>query len=149
MKSEPCVRFGTRIRPKINENPAESRNNSPPRLTLFTASTTHWLTGRPSGAPGLELHGCRIAGINRRREIFLLVIGPELADIGVGLHDGIDELAVLALEPADEDVADDIAEVVEAEAAARRVGERYRAQGVDQRLLVLGLSAGLLQRRLD
>src|ERR1700688_1627717 len=37
MKKEPCIRFGIRIRPKISEKPADSRNKSPPSAMLFTA----------------------------------------------------------------------------------------------------------------
>ncbi len=36
MKKEPCIKFGIRIRPKISEKPADSRNNSPPYAMLFT-----------------------------------------------------------------------------------------------------------------
>ena len=36
MNIEPCVRFGIRIRPKISENPADSRNSRPPSVTLLT-----------------------------------------------------------------------------------------------------------------
>src|SRR5260221_11618220 len=43
MKNEPCVRLGMRISPKMSENPAESRNRSPPSVTLFTASSSHRL----------------------------------------------------------------------------------------------------------
>ena len=38
--------------------------------------------------------------------------------------------------------------MVELERAARRVGQRYRAQRLDQLLLVVGLATGFLQRRL-
>ena len=40
MNSEPCVRFGIRISPKIREKPADSRNSSPPKVTLLTVSTS-------------------------------------------------------------------------------------------------------------
>ena len=40
MNSEPCVRFGIRISPKISEKPADSRNSSPPKVTLLTVSTS-------------------------------------------------------------------------------------------------------------
>src|SRR5579872_3343102 len=108
MKSEPCVRFGMRINPKISEKPADSRNNKPPRLMLFTASTAHWFMGRlvPSER-GSELRGRGVAGVDRRRQVLLLVVGPELAHVGVGLDDCVDELVALLLELADEDVADD------------------------------------------
>ena len=40
MNSEPCVRFGIRISPKISEKPADNRNSSPPKVTLLTVSTS-------------------------------------------------------------------------------------------------------------
>ena len=40
MNSEPCVRFGMRISPKISEKPADSRNSRPPKVTLLTVSTS-------------------------------------------------------------------------------------------------------------
>src|SRR3954447_19295098 len=35
MKNAPCVRFASRIRPKISENPDDSRNNRPPSDRLL------------------------------------------------------------------------------------------------------------------
>src|ERR1700738_1302753 len=35
MKNAPCVRFASRIRPKISENPDESRNSKPPSDRLL------------------------------------------------------------------------------------------------------------------
>src|SRR5215510_6908268 len=64
-----------------------------------------------------------IARIDRLRQEPLLVVGPELTDIRVGLDDGIDELSALALALADKDVADDIAVAVEANRPARRVDQ--------------------------
>src|SRR5579864_256991 len=40
MNIEPCVRLGMRISPKISENPADSRNNRPPKVTLLTVSSS-------------------------------------------------------------------------------------------------------------
>ena len=40
MNSEPCVRFGMRINPKISEKPADSRNNRPPNVMLLTVSSS-------------------------------------------------------------------------------------------------------------
>src|SRR5262249_936984 len=37
MKKEPCIRLGMRIRPKIREKPADSRNKRPPRARLLIA----------------------------------------------------------------------------------------------------------------
>jgi len=69
-----------------------------------------------------------VARVHRLRQIRLLVVGPELADVAVDFDGGIDQLAVLALDLADEDVADNVAEMIEMEGAARRVGERNGAQ---------------------
>src|SRR5215472_3849240 len=46
MKNEPCVRLGMRISPKMSENPAARRNSNPPKVTLFTASSSH-MSRRP------------------------------------------------------------------------------------------------------
>ena len=35
MKYAPCDRFAIRINPKMSENPADSRNSSPPSARLF------------------------------------------------------------------------------------------------------------------
>jgi hypothetical protein len=35
MNSAPCVRFAMRMRPKMSENPAASRNSRPPSARLF------------------------------------------------------------------------------------------------------------------
>jgi len=35
MKNAPCVRFASRINPKIRENPDDSKNNSPPSDRLL------------------------------------------------------------------------------------------------------------------
>ena len=40
MNSEPCVRLGMRISPKISEKPADSRNSNPPKVMLLTVSTS-------------------------------------------------------------------------------------------------------------
>src|SRR6185369_8045088 len=45
MNSEPCVRFGMRISPKISEKPADSRNSRPPKATLLTVSTQKFMDG--------------------------------------------------------------------------------------------------------
>src|ERR1043165_10217114 len=43
MNSEPCVRFGMRISPKISEKPAERRNSRPPKATALTDSTYQFI----------------------------------------------------------------------------------------------------------
>src|SRR5262245_58090467 len=93
--------------------------------------------GPPRPSPVLSALQRRIvARVDRLREEPLLVIGPELADVLVCLDRRVDELVTLLLAPPDVEAADDVAEVVEAERAARRVGERHRPQRLDQRLLV-------------
>src|SRR6185437_3223799 len=113
MNSEPCVRFGMRISPKISEKPADSRNNSPPNVMLLTAKITQNVMSAASSARSCQLNrgrlfeGARgnylasallerreIAGVDRLREELLLVVGPELAHVLVGLDGLVDELAL-------------------------------------------------------
>src|SRR6267378_6051423 len=153
MKNEPCVRFGIFISPKINEKPADRRKRSPPSVTLLTASTTVRLMSTGVSPPaaarvGSALQRRVVARIDRLGQEPLFVIGPELAHVGIGLERGVDELVALPLAASDIEVADDVTEVVEVERPARGVGERHAAQRPDQRLLVVGLSARLLERRL-
>src|SRR5215471_18508018 len=154
MNSEPCVRFGMRISPKISEKPAESRNSRPPKAMLFAASSQRFMRGDPCatissavGAGRSALERRIVARVDGLRQEPLLVVGPELADVLVGLDRRVDELAVLALAAPDVEVADDVAEMVEVEGPARRVGEADAAHRGDEGFLVVGLAAGLLQRR--
>src|SRR5262245_36608684 len=55
MKKEPCIRLGMRIRPKISENPADTRNNKPHIAMLFTARVSHKLIGDRRALEGFEL----------------------------------------------------------------------------------------------
>ena len=48
MKYAPCDRFATRIRPKMRENPDESRNRSPPSASPFS----DWMTQNRTAAYG-------------------------------------------------------------------------------------------------
>ncbi len=45
MNSEPCVRFGMRISPKISEKPADSRNSSPPSVMLLIDRSSQSVIG--------------------------------------------------------------------------------------------------------
>src|SRR5262245_36379711 len=98
MKSEPCVRFGMRISPKMSENPADSRNSRPPKVTLLTVITSQKfmaaaslrslcsvLQAPPVATPArwklLRLDRREIARIDRLGEEFLFVVSPELADV--------------------------------------------------------------------
>src|SRR6185437_6847452 len=147
MNSEPCVRFGMRISPKISAKPAESRNSRPPNAMLFAASSQRFMRGDPCAtvAGRSALQRRIVPRVDRLRQEPFLVEGPELADVLVGLDRRVDELAVLALAAADEGVADHVAEMVEVERPARAVGEADAAHRGDERLLVVGLAAGLLE----
>src|SRR6478735_4070771 len=120
MKNAPCVRFASLIRPKISENPDESRNNRPPSDRLLRP----WMIQNcivcrscPEGcarrclATKSELLFqvlCRrvVARVDRILQECSLVIGPELGDIRVGFDDGIDQPPVAFGYLADIDVAD-------------------------------------------
>src|SRR5580692_13046580 len=73
-----------------------------------------------------------IARIDRMREVFLLRPIPELADVLVGLDGLVPDLepvfGALGADLADVEVADDVAEMVELERPARRVGQADRFQ---------------------
>src|SRR6185369_17417335 len=147
MKNEPWVRFGIFMSPKISEKPADRRKRRPPSVMLLIASNSVTLMpGGPRARSALQRR--IVARVHRLGEEPLLVVGPELADLRVRLDRRVDELVALLVDPPDVAVADDVAEVIEAEGAAGRVGERDRAQGPVERLPVVGLAARLLQRRL-
>src|SRR5215471_20413306 len=153
MKNEPWVRLGILISPKISENPADRRKSRPPSVMLLTASTSQRLTGaalssrRRGGRPSARsaLHRRIVARVDRLGEEPLLVVGPELAHILVGLDRRVDELVALSLAAPDVEGADDVAQVVEVERTARRIGERDGAQRLDERIAVVGLAARLLE----
>src|SRR6476646_7584480 len=109
MNSEPCVRFGMRISPKISEKPADSRNRRPPKVTLLTVSTSQKFIAvvfppvprRIKGAARAAPFGCCVplwferrivARIDRLRQELLFVVGPELTDVVIGLHGLVPEL---------------------------------------------------------
>src|SRR5216683_6017400 len=138
MKNEPWVRFGILINPKISEKPADRRNRSPPSVMLLTARSSQRLT---LGGLRSALHRRVVARVHRLRQEPLLVVGPELADLGIGLDRRVDELVTLLFATPDVEAPDHVAKVVERERPAGRVGERHRAQGSGQRVLVVRLPA--------
>src|SRR5450755_1213625 len=99
MKNAPCVRFASRIRPKISENPDDSRNNRPPSDRLLRPwMIQNCIVGRSCpevarfGAPQhlaelLLQVLCRriVARVDRVFQECGLVIGPELADVRISL----------------------------------------------------------------
>src|SRR5882757_8181397 len=123
MKKAPCVRFASRIRPKTSEKPDDSRNNSPPSDRLLrpwmiqncivcrSCPESCALRCLASGAELLLQIFCRriVARIHRVFQECGLVIGPELADVGVVLDDGIDQPPVFPCDFANINIADGIA----------------------------------------
>src|SRR5712691_10921097 len=73
-----------------------------------------------------------VTRVDGLREKPFLVVGPELAHVRIGLDRRVDELVALSLAFPDEEVADDVAEVVEVERTTRRVGEPHGAQRFDE-----------------
>src|SRR5882724_12578092 len=147
MKNDPCVRLGIFIKPKISEKPADRRNKRPPSVMLLTASTsqrfiTFRFARRARGTAAIPSRFERrvVARVHGLRQEPLLVVGPELAHLGIRLDGGVDELVALPLAASDVEGPDDVAEVVEEERAARRVDEGHRAQRADERLAVVGLA---------
>src|ERR1700680_3183871 len=147
MKKEPCIRFGMRISPKISEKPADSRNSRPPSAMLFTARVSQRLIAAYVRDPILcaasllqILRQREVSRIDRVRQKRLLVVSPELAHIGIGLDHGVDEAAVFLLATADEHGPHHVAEMIELDRTARRVGQRDLMQGLRQRLAVVGLA---------
>src|SRR6266545_3179289 len=77
------------------------------------------------------------------------LVGPELGHVRKGLDHGVLELAAHALDLADVDVLDRVAEVVEAHGAARRIGEVHLAKGGQELLRVLDIATCRLERGLE
>src|SRR6266542_4516157 len=144
MKNEPWVRFGILINPKISEKPADRRNRRPPSVMLLTARSSQRLT---LGGLHSALQRWIVARVHRLRQEPLLVVGPELADLGIRLDRGVDEAIALPLAPPDVEGAHHVAEPVEGEGAARRIGQGDASQGLDEGLPVVRLAVRLLHRR--
>src|SRR4249920_2434431 len=134
MNSEPCVKFGIRISPKIREKPADSRNSSPPKVTLLTDSTSQKVIVAvvpPSSCQKSAAGACKapaarlasgfdrrkVARINRLLEELLLVVRPELAHVVVGFYGFVPQaqtvLGALFAQLPDVEVANHVAEMIE------------------------------------
>src|SRR5579859_249843 len=114
MNIEPCVRFAMRIRPKISEKPAESRNSRPPRARLFNVwmiqycMVCRWKPNSPplpvgkrreTGASRLLLEVLRrrpVARVDRVLQEFVGLVFPELADVRIGVNHGVHQATVLS-----------------------------------------------------
>src|SRR6516165_9301571 len=91
------------------------------------------LVSSPTEA-ALALERRIVARVDRLRQKPFRIVGPELAHLRIDLDDGVFHLTVLLSDAADEDVADDVAVIVEADGAARRVGEFDRSHRFDELL---------------
>jgi len=91
------------------------------------------------------LCGRPIARINGIGEEGLGLIGPELADVRIGLVDDVHEPPVLALDLADIDRADHVAIIVECHRPAHRI-DAGGLQRSHEGLLVIDLAADRFQR---
>src|SRR5215467_81092 len=166
MNNEPCVRLGMRISPKMREKPAESRNSSPPKVMLLTARTSQKFivaavpalgpveklrapVGAPASCHASRLERREVARIDGLFEKLLLVIRPELADVGIGLDRFVDELAAGLLTFADVEVADRVPQVIELDRTSRCVREGYRPQHFHEFGFIIALAAGFLQCLVD
>src|SRR6202042_2563622 len=97
-----------------------------PKLHLVVSPSVPLACGFYPASPRkmskLQILGRRIiARVDRVLQEFVLVVGPELADIRIGFDHGIDETPVRTRYLADVDVADDIAELVELDGTADRI----------------------------
>src|SRR6516225_11516289 len=142
MNIEPCVRLGIRISPKIRENPADSRNKRPPNVTLLTVSSSqNVITAAPPLCARSALGQWRIiARIDRMREILLFGPGPELTDVLIGCDGLVPELepifGTLGVDPPDVESPNHVAEVIEFQRSARRIGQIHRLQRGHEFILV-------------
>src|SRR5262245_57663513 len=115
------------------------------------AGPTRKVRGDPLEASRLDVlvSGPRLAIVDGVFEEFVGVVGPELADVGIGLHHRVHVAAILFLDPADVDVADHVAVFVKPHWAARSILDLVLAQRLDQRLLVLDPGIDGLERGLE
>src|SRR6266508_3835341 len=90
-----------------------------------------------------------VARIDRILQELVLLIGPELAHVGIGLDHRVDVTPVLLLDLADIDVADDVAEFVEPHRAAQGVRHLRLPERLYERVFVLGLAVDCLERLLE
>src|SRR5882724_7734320 len=160
MKNAPCVRLANRIRPKMSEKPDESRNNRPPSDRLLRP----WMIQNCIGSRSCFEKCCEVVVPQLMQNLWLqvfcrrvipgihgilqecgLVIGPELADIRIGLDDGIDQASIAPCNLANIDVADHIAELIEFDEPAHRL-HVVAADRRHQRLLVLRVGVDGLER---
>src|SRR5215469_7242331 len=155
MNIEPCVRLGIRINPKISEKPAESKNNRPPNVTLLTVSSSQNVITAALPLCVRSALGQRriIARINWMREILLFRPGPELTNVLIGLDSLVPKLqpifGAFGANAPNVESPDHVAEVVEFQRAARRIGQIDRPQRAHEFVLVARVAACRFQGGID
>src|SRR5215469_17069983 len=155
MNIEPCVRLGIRINPKISEKPAESKNNRPPNVTLLTVSSSQNVitAALPLCVRSALGQWWIIARIDRMREVLLFRPGPELTDVLISLDGLVPKFqpifSAFGAKAANIESPDYVAEVIEFQRAARRVGQTERPQRAHELFLVAGVAARRFQGRID
>src|SRR3974390_2019624 len=155
MNIEPCVRLGMRISPKMRENPADSRNNRPPNVTLWTVSSSQNVitAALPLRARSALGQWRIIARIDWVREILLFRPCPELTDILIGFDGFVPEFesifGAFGANTPNVESSDHIAEVIEFQRAARGIGQTDRLQGGHELVLVAPIAARRLQCGID
>src|SRR5215469_9766023 len=124
--------------PKLFESARSSRTGWPPfaRASVFTsvslpiaseAAGARETEPRPTATLVAEFAGRVVAAVDRRLEELLLVELPELADVRIGLDDGVPELLLvvaehlLLLDLLDVDVLHRVAHLVDADGTANRI----------------------------
>src|SRR3954464_10726188 len=143
MNRPPCVRFAILIRPKISENPAASRNNSPPNARLLSVWIAQYCR------LGLQILGWRVVpGIRRVLQVLLGLVGPELAHVRIGVDHLVHQPSLLARDAPDVDVSDHVAVLVKRYRPAAGV-DLGRAHRLHESRLVLDVALDPLERGLE
>src|SRR5215831_8065016 len=88
MKKAPCIRLGMRSRPKMSENPDESRNSRPPSAILFTAKVSQTLIGRMRVPCPLTARGWGWGEADSTRELLPPLMTPHIGLKMRPRHDG-------------------------------------------------------------
>src|SRR5262245_3463803 len=90
------------------------------------------------------LRGRVVARVDRVCQERLFVVGPELAHARIDLDDRVHQLAIFTLAASDENVADDVAILIELDRSTWGVGDRDLVQGLGQSFAVIAFVAELL-----
>src|SRR4051812_23410771 len=145
--------------PKLLARFFSSRTGTAASSTALKPQLIGWRTGAGAFGPGVvallaELTGREILAVNRLLQEGLLAVGPELADVRVGLDDGVPELFLvvaehlLLLDFFDVDVLDRVTHLVHHQRPANRI-ELDALHGLDEGFRARPLAAGLLDGLVD